>query len=201
VFRIEANLFPFAKPLKERFSLIGSYEGSLAGTVRDERADRDFAVSFSELQGGARLRFPIGEHEIGTQATIVRTAAGLDAAPSVSGVPEVSYVARRPAADLTMNFGPVSLRGALGYQRTLGGFGEMSGPEWFPHMDGYGFDSQLGLDYRVSSTVTLQALGSVRRFVLDMNSRPDDAIGGKAEVAGGAVDQYLSGYFGVMFAL
>jgi hypothetical protein len=100
-----------------------------------------------------------------------------------------------------MNFGPVSLRGAIGYQRTLGGFGEMSGAEWFPHMDGYGFDGQLGLDYRVSSTVTLQALGSVRRFVLDMNSRPDDAIGGKAEVAGGAVDQYLSGYFGVMFAL
>jgi hypothetical protein len=201
VFRIETNLFPFAKPLKERFSLIGSYEGSLAGTVRDERAGRDFAVTFSELQGGARLRFPIGQHEIGTQATILRTAAGLDAPASVSGVPEISYVALRPAADLTMNFGPVSLRGAIGYQRTLGGFGEMSGAEWFPHMDGYGFDGQLGLDYRVSSAVTLQALGSVRRFVLDMNSRPDDAIGGKAEVAGGAVDQYLSGYFGVMFAL
>jgi hypothetical protein len=201
VFRIEANLFPFAKPLKERFSLIGSYEGSLAGTVRDERADRDFDVTFSELQGGARLRFPIGQHEIGTQATIVRTTAGLDAAASASGVPEISYVALRPAADLTMNFGAVSLRGAIGYQRTLGGFGEMSSAEWFPHMDGYGFDSQLGLDYRVSSTVTLQALGSVRRFVLDMNSRPDDAIGGRAEVAGGAVDQYLSGYFGVMFAL
>ena len=201
VFRVEANLFPFAKPLKERFSLIGSYEGSLAGTVRDERADRNFAVTFSELQGGARLRFPIGEHEIGTQATIVRTAAGLDAPASVTGVPEISYVALRPAADLTMNFGPVSLRGAIGYQRTLGGFGEMSGAEWFPHMDGYGFDGQLGLDYRVSSSVTLQALGSLRRFVLDMNSRPDDAIGGKAEVAGGAVDQYLSGYLGIMFAL
>jgi len=201
VFRLEANLFPFAKPLKERFSLIGSYEGSLAGTVRDERADRDFKVTFSELQGGARLRFPIGEHEIGTQATIVRTAAGLDAPANVSGVPEISYVALRPAADLTMNFGPVSLRGAIGYQRTLGGFGEMSGAEWFPHMDGYGFDGQLGLDYRVSSSVTLQALGSVRRFVLDMNSRPADAIDGTAEVAGGAVDQYLSGYFGIMFAL
>ena len=201
VFRLEANLFPFAKPLKERFSLIGSYEGSLAGSVRDERADRDFKVTFSELQGGARLRFPIGEHEIGTQATIVRTAAGLDAPANVSGVPEISYVALRPAADLTMNFGPVSLRGAIGYQRTLGGFGEMSGAEWFPHMDGYGFDGQLGLDYRVSSSVTLQALGSVRRFVLDMNSRPADAIDGTAEVAGCAVDQYLSGYFGIMFAL
>jgi hypothetical protein len=34
-----------------------------------------------------------------------------------------------------------------------------------------------------------------------MNSQPDDAALGVAEVAGGAIDQYVSGYFGLNITL
>jgi hypothetical protein len=34
-----------------------------------------------------------------------------------------------------------------------------------------------------------------------MNSQPADAMGGEAEVAGGAVDLYLGGYFGLSIRL
>jgi hypothetical protein len=201
VYRLDAAFYPFAKPLKEQVALIASYEGALGGTVRDSRSNRDFGVKFSNIEAGARVRQPLGEHEIGVQVTVGQLTSGLDASSSLTGIPEISYMLLSPSLDLTLNFGAVSLRSALAYQRALGGFGEVANAQWFPHMEGSGFSGQLGLDYRFSPSVALRAGGVLRRFVLDMNSRPEDATGGQAEVAGGAVDQYLSGYFGVAFTL
>jgi hypothetical protein len=200
VYRFEAALNPFAKPLKDRVSLIASYEGAISGTVQDTRNGRNYGVKFSDLEGGVRFRQPLGEHELGIQATVGQQTAGLDASSTETGIPEISYTLLSPSLDFTLNFGNLGVRTALTYQRCLG-FGEISNSEWFPHMEGNGFEGQLGVDYRVSPSVTLQAAGVVRRFVLDMNSRPEDAAGGEAEVAGGAVDQYLSGYFGLAFTL
>src|SRR6185295_18917709 len=64
VYRFDAAFYPFAQPLKEKFSLIASYEGALAGTVQDSRADRNFGVKFSDLEGGMRFRQRVGEHEL-----------------------------------------------------------------------------------------------------------------------------------------
>jgi hypothetical protein len=201
VYRFDAAFYPFAQPLKEKFALFASYEGALAGTVQDSRTNRTYGVKFSDIEGGARYRQPLGEHELGIQATVGQLTAGLDESSSVTGVPEISYLSLSPAVDLSLNFGAVSLRAALAYQHSLGGFGEMSTSDWFPHMEGYGFDGQLGVEYHFSPSVTFQASGVLRRFVLDMNSRPEDAIEGQAEVAAGAVDQYLSGYLGMRFTL
>jgi hypothetical protein len=201
VYRFDAAFYPFAQPLKEQVALIASYEGSLGGTVRDARSNRDFGVKFSNIEAGARVRQPIGAHELGLQATVGQLTSGLDAASALTGIPEISYTLLSPSVDLSLNFGDVSLHGALGYQRSVGGFGEVANAQWFPRMEGYGFNGQLGLDYRFSPSVALQAGGVLRRFVLDMNSRPEDATGGQAEVAGGAVDQYLSGYLGISFKL
>ena len=68
-------------------------------------------------------------------------------------------------------------------------------------MEGYGLEGLLGLEYRVTPEVALDFSGSLRRFVLTMNSEPADAREGVAEVAGGAVDQYLTGYFGLNITL
>ena len=200
VYRFEAGLNPFAKPLKDRISLIASYEGALAGTVTDTKNNRNYGVKFSDLEGGVRFRQPLGEHVLGIQATVGQQSAGLDAPSAETGIPEISYTLLSPSLDFTLNFGDVAVRTALTYQRCLG-FGEISNSEWFPHMQGYGFEGQLGVAYRVSPSVSLQTSAVLRRFVLDMNSRPEDATGGQAEVAGGAVDQYLSGYFGLAFTL
>ncbi|MEO8180771.1 MAG: hypothetical protein ABI895_18205 [Deltaproteobacteria bacterium] len=201
VYRLDAAFYPFAKPLKEQVALIASYEGALGGTVRDSRNNRDFGVKFSNIEAGARVRQALGEHELGVQATVGQLKSGLDASSSLTDIPEISYMLLSPSVDLTLNFGAVSLHSALGYQRSVGGFGEVANAQWFPHMEGYGVSGQLGLDYRFSPSVALRGGGVLRRFVLDMNSRPEDATLGQAEVAGGAVDQYLSGYFGVAFTL
>jgi hypothetical protein len=62
-------------------------------------------------------------------------------------------------------------------------------------------EGSLGLEYRISKEVAFEVSTNLRRFLLQMNSRPEDALDGTAEVAGGAVDLYLGGYFGLNIAL
>jgi hypothetical protein len=59
----------------------------------------------------------------------------------------------------------------------------------------------VGAEYPLSRSVSLELTGGLRRYLLEMNSEPEDAMGGVAEVAGGAVDLYLAGYFGMSFRL
>jgi hypothetical protein len=107
----------------------------------------------------------------------------------------------RSSLDLGLHFGKTSVRGSVGYRLPLGGYGQVSEADWFPRMEGYGFEGSLGLEYRVTPEVAVDFSGALRRFVLTMNSEPADAVEGVAEVAGGAVDQYLTGYFGLNITL
>lgn len=201
VYQVNAAVYPFAKPVKDRIGLIASYESVISGVVRDNTAGTDFPVTHSELFGGVRLRQPFGKHEVALQAAIGTLAAGLDDPNSLSGVPEFDYTLLRSAVDLGLHFGPVSLRGALGYRLSIGGYGEVSEETWFPRMEAYGLEGLLGLQYRISKEVAFDVSGTMRRFVLTMNSQPEDAVGGVSEVAGGAVDLYVSGYFGLNITL
>jgi hypothetical protein len=201
VYRFDAEFFPFARPVKERLSLLANYESTLAGKVHDGRVDRNFNVNFSELAAGMRGRQALGPHEIGLQVTIGRLSTGLEDPQHLSGVPEFTYVLLTPSLDGKLRFGPATLQGSVGYRRALGGYGEASSADWFPHMEGYGIDGKLGLEYRISEQVAFQFSGSMRRFILTMNSKPADAVGGVAEVAAGAVDSYFAGYFGLNLTL
>jgi hypothetical protein len=201
VYHLEGEFFPFARPVKEHLSIVASFESTLAGKVHDGRVDRNFDVTFSELAAGMHFRQALGPHEIGLEATLARLSTGLDDPGHIAGVPEFSYTLLTPTLDAKLHFGAISLRGALGYRRALGGYGEASTADWFPHMTGYGIDGQLGFEYRFSEQVAFEAKGLLRRFILQMNSKPADAISGVAEVAQGAVDSYLGGYFGLSLRL
>lgn len=198
-YRLEASLFVFARSVREYFALIGSYEGALTGSVQDADTNTTFGVRFSELAGGLRARYPFKENEVGLALTYGRLVSGLDD-DGEAGVPEFAYGFVRIAADGTLRFGKLGVTGTLG-ARLPTGYGELAEREWFPRVSGYGMEAGLGVEYRLSKTIGLEAGGSLRRFVLNMNSRPADATGGVSEVAGGAVDAYLSGYVGVSFSL
>jgi len=201
VYRADAAFFPFAKPLKARLSLVGSYEGAFAGTVVDDRSEQTYDVTFSEFAGGLRYRHPLGNHELGVRASVGYMSSGLDDPQGLSGVPEFSYTYLTPSVDARLRFGDISLLAELGYRHSVGDFGEAGKAPWFPRMEGYGFDSKLGFEYRFSKQAAFVLSGALRRFVLEMNSVPEDAESGGAEVAAGAVDQYLSGYAGLQLTL
>ena len=198
---MQAGVYPFARPVKNRIGLIAGYEAEFSGVVRDNAAGTDFGVTFSELYGGIKARQPLGAHEIALEGTIGSLQSGLDDPEGVSGVPEIDYTSLRGAVDVGLHFGRLSMSGALGYRFPIGGFGEASEAEWFPRMQAYGLEGSLGLQYRISDEVSFDVSGSMRRYVLQMNSEPEDAEVGVAEVAGGAVDLYLSGYFGLSISL
>jgi len=127
--------------------------------------------------------------------------AGLDDPSGAARVPEFSYTSLRGALDVGFHFGSLSLSGAVGYRLPIGGYGQASEVDWFPRMEGYGLEGNVGIEYRISKEVAFDVSGNMRRFLLQMNSRPEDAVGGESEVAGGAVDLYLGGYFGLNITL
>jgi hypothetical protein len=201
VYRLRAAVYPFARPVKNRIGLIAAYEAEFSGVVRDNAAGTDFGVTYSDLYGGIELRQPLGNHELALEGTIGSMKSGLDDPQGQSGVPEYSYTSVRAALDARLHFGSVSLTGSVGYRLPIGGYGEVSEVDWFPRMSGFGVEASAGLAYRISKEVAFEGSGSVRRFLLQMNSVPEDAMGGVSEVAGGAVDLYLSGYFGLVVTL
>jgi hypothetical protein len=201
VYRLQAAVYPFARPVKNRIGLIAGYESEFSGVVRDANAGTDFGVTFSELYGGLKLRQPLGKHEIAFEGTVGSLQAGLDDPEGQSGVPEFSYTSLRAALDVGLQFGGLGLRGALGYRLPIGGYGQASEADWFPRMEGYGMEGTIGASYRISKEVAFDISGSFRRFLLQMNSQPTDALEGVSEVAGGAVDLYLGGYFGLNITL
>jgi len=201
VYKFNVEVYPFARPVKDRIGLIAGYEAAFSGQVRDQTLDVEFPVNFSELYGGARFRQPLGNHEIGLQSTIGTMTSGLDDPEGQSRIPEFDYTLLRIAADFGLKFGDISARGGVGYRLPLGDFGEASDVDWFPRMEGSGIEAFAGLHYRFSDDIGFDGSAMLRRYVLEMNSRPEDARTGTSEVAAGAVDLYVSWYFGLTLTL
>ncbi|HTV24382.1 MAG TPA: hypothetical protein VMG12_37070 [Polyangiaceae bacterium] len=201
VYRLQAAVYPFAKPVKNRIGLIAGYESEFSGVVRDNAAGTDFGVNFSEVYGGLKLRQPLGVHELALEGTVGSMQTGLDDPDGNSGVPSISYTTLRAALDAGLHFGSLAMRGSLGYRLPIGGYGEASEVRWFPRMEASGIEGSLGLEYRITKEVAFDVSATMRRYLLQMNSRPEDAETGASEVAGGAVDLYLGGYFGLNITL
>jgi hypothetical protein len=200
VYQAQAEVYPFERPIGQRLGLILSYEGTLSGSVRDVDFDVSYPVLFSEFFGGVRARHPLGRHEVGFDLTFGRMESGLDDSNGAARIPDLQYSLLRSSLDFKLDLGAIDATGSMGFRLPLG-FGEASETRWFPRMGGYGVEASLGAQYPLSKRFSLEATGSLRRYLMEMNSEPQDAVDGTSEVAGGAVDLYLSGYFGVSLTL
>jgi hypothetical protein len=168
--------------------------------VRDTDFGTSFDVEFSELFAGIRARHPFGDHQLGFDLTFGRMTAGLVDEGGEANSPDLEYTLLRSALDVTVDLGRIRVMTAAGFRLPLG-YGEIAEAEWFPRIGGYGIEAAAGVDYPLSKTVSVEVNANFRRFVLEMNSQPSDATEGIAEVAGGAVDLYVSGYLGMTFRL
>lgn len=200
VYQAEAEIYPFERPIGQRLGLILSYEGAFSGSVLDTDFNVTYPVVFSEFFGGVRARHPLGKHEVGFDLTFGRMSSGLDDGDGAARIPDMQYTLLRSSLDFTLDLGAINATGSAGFRLPLG-FGEASETRWFPRMGGYGFEASAGAVYPLSKRLALEAVGSMRRYLLEMNSEPQDAIDGSSEVAGGAVDLYLSAYFGLTLTL
>jgi hypothetical protein len=200
VYQAQGELYPFDKPIGQHLGLIASYEGTLSGSVHDVDFDVTYPVQFQEFYAGIRARQPLGQHLVGFDLTFGRMNSGLDDGNGAAKIPDMNYTLMRASLDFALDLGKLQATGSAGFRLPLG-FGEASETDWFPRIGGYGLEASLGAQYPLSRRWSIEALGSMRRYLLEMNSEPQDAVTGTSEVAGGAVDLYLSAYFGVAFTL
>jgi hypothetical protein len=202
VYRLDAAVYPTFqwRALDGHVGLIGGYEGTLSGSVSDQNFGGSYDISQSEVYAGVRLRRSVRGQALGFEVTVGRSHAGLKDGKAQAGVPDVGYGEVRSAIDLTLHFDRLSATAAAGL-RVPFGYGEMSNVEWFPRVGGYGMEGSLRGSYQISSLTAVEAAFTLRRYVLEMNSEPEDAIGGVSQVVGGAIDQYVTGYIGVSVAL
>lgn len=205
VYQIEGIVYPFTRPVGDKLGLIASYEAGVSGTVTDTDFNRQFDADFQEFFVGLRARFPVDEHEVGFDLTYGLLHAGLEDPTGQSNVPDADYSVVRTSLHGALDLGPIRGVLAAGFRLPLG-YGEMSDQRWFPRVSGYGAEATAGASYAVTDSIVLELTGTLRRFVLEMNSEPADAeldCQGPpyacSEVAGGAVDRYLGGYLGISY--
>lgn len=202
VYRIDAAVYPaFRAPgLTGRLGLIARYERSFGGTVRDADFGADFQAYHSELVGGLRLRQPVRDHLLGFELTAARSSSGLNDERGAAGTPDVRYTEARGGIDGTLRFERVRLTASTAFRVPLG-YGEIGEREWFPRVGGYGLDASATFSYSLTPFMSANVGASMRRFVLEMNSEPEDGTEGISEIAGGAVDLYAGAYIGLSFLL
>jgi len=175
VYQLQGELYPFDAPIGDKLGVIARYEGSFSGNVRDADFGGNFSVIYRELFAGLRARYPLGANTVGFDLTVGNLRAGLDDPSHRSNMPEVSYTQLRSALDFDLALGPVHAIVAAGFRLPLG-YGEIKEKDWFPRVGGYGVEATGTLEYALGKSVSLDLTGSLRRYLLEMNSTPADAM-------------------------
>jgi hypothetical protein len=166
-----------------------------------------FNTVVHEYAGGLRFRVPFGAGSqfyvsatAGEHAFVFRTS---DPAMNRSNldIPDTIYHYVRPGLGFRMEFASdLSFNLNAGYRYIFNGGGQVK-DVFFPHLSVGGVDVSAYLGYRVTSIIEARLSGEFRRYFFSMNSKPEDLNmeGAGVRVAGGAVDQYLSGAVSLAF--
>lgn len=184
---ITATYRPFAST--PWFALRGELE--LAVGVDGSRTEdgMQYDTSSSEWSLTTRLDKRLGSATIGLDLAVGEHRFKVGGAL----IPDVTYRwARGGLAYSHALSGRVSVDAAAGY-RYLISAGQLTEDMWFPRATGAGIDAELGARVRASDAITLFARADVRRYFFAMNPEPGDA-----QVAGGAIDQYMAVIAGVV---
>jgi hypothetical protein len=176
--------------------IVGQFE-QLLGTASTLNADDQFPsgatfpTSMHELSGGLRYRVPVAPWQIGIEVTGGEHAfwftSGGGADRNQLSIPNTIYRFARAGLDARVAVTPeFSLSVGAGYRYVINHAGPISAD--FPHLTVAGVDADVGAAYAITRSIEVRLQGGVRRYFYDMHS-----VRGDQQIAGGAVDQYLSG--------
>ncbi|MDQ2644981.1 MAG: hypothetical protein M3020_14285 [Myxococcota bacterium] len=156
---------------------------------------QEFDNVHSQWAAGARIRFPFDTLEVGAQFAYGVHKFFLKGDEDSPIIPDVKYGFVKLAVDGTVSLGKVSLGARVGV-RMLGSLGELESL-WFPGATGTGLDAGLMGVYSLTDSLGLALGVDIYRYGFDFNAIPTNNV----VVAGGAVDQYLSGWLGIRWQL
>jgi hypothetical protein len=163
-----------------------------------------FPTTIHDFGLAARLRIPV--NEMFQVAALV--GGGEHAFSFRSGtedrglldIPDTIYRYVRAGAEARVTVAPgFSIIAGAGYRYILNKAGQISDPIFFPHLTVGGVDAELKVAYRVTPMIEVRVGGELRRYFYAMHSVMADV--GTSSIAGGAVDQYISGTAQIAFML
>jgi hypothetical protein len=176
----------------------------MVGVSSKNSAGQKFDTSSRELGFGLRWRNPFGEaSEWGLLLGYGMRSFEIEQAKAGGpGVPAVDYGFLRIGGDARLSlFGPLSFDARAAFLLGLSQ-GEIADKAWFPHTSQHGVEAEAGLGFALSDGLEAQAVFVLQRFFMSFDPRINDAaVQSDGRVAGGALDQYLSGRLALVWRL
>jgi hypothetical protein len=202
---IEASLFPGAWVTKGPgawFGLTGGYELNFAtksvyGTSPNEQT---LTTKANQWFGGVKARIPVAAHEFGFVAGTGAQVYNLLGDETDPQVPDVWYKFWLLRAEGRLHFNAASVGFHLGTRLThnTGGLER----DWFPgHVKTQNIEMGVSAGYVLAPNFELVGGLDYVRYAFDFNPTDPNADPTMKVVAGGAVDQYTSGWLGLRISL
>jgi hypothetical protein len=201
---IDVAIYPLAfagRGFMANLGLVGGYEKLVGTTTVVESGTPTQSTATTSGQQffvGARGRLPLGEHELGVGVAYGKHSFHVSdhpAGPQDPGVPNVDYTFVRAGLDGRLNLGAVSLGARLG-TRLVTNTGSL-GQDWFPSTKTQSIEAGVQLAYHLTPMFELVAGADFLRYAFNFNPvAPTNPV-----IAGGAVDQYISGWLALRVSI
>ncbi|MEO6601658.1 MAG: hypothetical protein ABIQ16_17410 [Polyangiaceae bacterium] len=201
---IEGSLFPGAWATRgpgSWFGLTAGYELNIAtksvyGVAPNEK---QLTTRANQWFFGGKARIPVSAHEFGLSGGVGTQVFNLLGDEDRPQVPDVWYKFYFLRAEGRLRFNAVSLGFHLGTRlvHNTGGLER----DWFAHVKTQSVEAGISVGYTLATN--LEVVGGIDhvRYAFDFNPLPPAADPSTWPIAGGAVDQYTSGWLGLRYSL
>ena len=184
------------------FGLTGGYELNVAtksayGVAPNEKT---LTTRANQWFFGGKARVPVAAHELGLSGGVGTQVFNLLGDEGRPQVPDVWYKFYFVRADGRFRFNSVSLGFHVGTRlvHSTGGLER----DWFPgHVKTQNVEVGISAGYALATNLELIGGIDYVRYAFDFNPQPPAADPSTQVVAGGAVDQYTSGWLGLRYSL
>lgn len=164
--------------------------------------ERTLKTNAQQFYVGPRFRLPIGQHQLGLNATFGQHTFALDGDEDGQLIPDVKYTNLRIGLDGTFRFGEFLASARVGKRFVLS-TGSLE-KVWFPGVKTSSLEAGVTVGYRLVSMLDLVAGVDWLRYAFDFNPVSPLTVDGQPRgsfVAGGAVDEYITGHIAFRFHL
>jgi hypothetical protein len=208
---IDGAIYPLAfagKGAAANIGIVGGYEVNFATkSVFAENTPKqtELKTRASQFYVGLRGRIPLQKHEFGLVAAYGQQVFNLlgdeQFPPNGPGplVPDVSYKFIKLGADAKFRFDDFLIGFHVG-TRLVSDTGGLK-RDWFPNTKTQSIEAGLLLGYGLVKHVDLVGGVDLVRYAFNFNPIPDGSDPNSQAIAGGGVDQYVSGWLGIRYRM
>jgi hypothetical protein len=200
---VEAGIYPMAfmgAGFAAHIGLVGSYERMIGtkSVLQGTTPQVTLNTSGQQFDVGLRGRIPLGPGEVGVVGTFGKHSfhvTDTDAGPAAGSVlPNIDYTFVRAGVDGRTHFGPVVIGAHVG-TRLVTDTGPLKA-KWFPSTKTTSIEAGASVGYRLTSLFEVVGGVDFLRYAFAFSPKVGDPV-----IAGGAVDQYISGWLALRVSI